>query len=96
MTRTSVGGHIVMIAGCPIIWKAKKQTLVTLSSTESEFINLTPAGLSLLWAANVPTQRGGNPQSTPLLLFTDANNVRSISLSPLQTARTYHIDLRYK
>ena len=32
----------------------------------------------------------------PLLLFTDSANARSIALTPLNTARTYHIDLRYK
>ena len=48
-TRLSTGGHIIFLAGSPIIWKSKKQTLVTLSSTEAEFINLTPTALALLW-----------------------------------------------
>lgn len=48
ITRASVGDHVVMINDCPVVWKAKKQVLVTLSSTEAEFINLTPTALSLL------------------------------------------------
>ena len=48
LTRASTGGHVVMIGNCPVVWKAKKQVLVTLSSTEAEFINLTPTALSLL------------------------------------------------
>jgi hypothetical protein len=95
MTRASVGGYVVMLGGCPVVWKAKKQTLVTLSSTEAEFVNLTPLALSLLWVAKI-LEEAGYPQQTPLLLYTDSNNARSICLNPLNTARTCHIDLRYK
>ena len=46
--RYSTGGHVVLAGGGLIYWKSKKQTLVTLSSTEAEFINLTPAGQSAI------------------------------------------------
>ncbi|KAL2016242.1 hypothetical protein VTK56DRAFT_4018 [Thermocarpiscus australiensis] len=95
LTRTSVGGHVVMIGGCPVVWKSKKQALVTLSTTEAEFIKLTPTALSLLWVANV-LKEAGYEQPMPLILFTDSANARSTCLSPLNTARTYHIDVRYK
>ena len=84
-----------MIGSCPVVWKAKKQVLVTLSSTEAEFINLTPTALSLQWVASV-LKDAGYQQPTPLVLFTDLANARAIALNPLNTARTYHIDLRYK
>ncbi len=95
ITRASVGGHIVMINDCPITWKAKKQRLVTLSSTEAEFINLTPTALSLLWVAT-KLKDAGYEQNTPLLMFTDSANARAVALNPLNTARTYHIDVRLK
>ena len=47
-TRFSTAGTIVFFAGAPVYWKSKKQTLVALSSTEAEFMNLTPAGLAVL------------------------------------------------
>ncbi len=95
MTRASVGGHVVLINNCPVVWKARKQVLVTLSSTEAEFINLTPTAMSLLWVATVLKDMGYH-QKTPLLMFTDSANARAIALNPLNTARTYHIDLRHK
>lgn len=95
ITRASVGGHVVMINDCPVVWKSKKQVLVTLSSTEAEFINLTPTALSLLWVANIMKDAGHHRQN-PLLLFTDSANARAVALNPLNTARTYHIDLRLK
>ena len=49
VSQYSTAGHIVFVAGGPIYWISKKQTLVTsLSTTEAEFINLTPWLLSYL------------------------------------------------
>ena len=38
---------MVFLAGCPIIWKSRKQTIITISTTEAEFINLTPIALNI-------------------------------------------------
>ena len=46
-TRVSIRGHIVFLVGYPIIWKSRKQTIVTISTTETEFINLTSTTLSI-------------------------------------------------
>ena len=35
-TRMSVIGHCVFLQGCPISWKSKGQTSVTLNSSEAE------------------------------------------------------------
>ncbi len=95
LTRVSTGGHVVFLAGCPVIWKSKKQTIVTISTTEAEFINLTPTALSIKWIAQICAE-AGYPQGAPLLVHTDSQNARLAVLNPLQTARTRHIDIRYK
>lgn len=95
LTRASVGGHVVMLASTPVAWRSKKQTLVTLSTSEAEFVNLTPTAKALYWARNVLEEAGFN-QPEPQILFTDSANARHIALNPAQTARTYHLDLRHK
>jgi hypothetical protein len=95
MTRFSTAGHIVFVAEGPIHWKSAKQTLVTTSTTEAEFINLTPAGMSLLWISQFLADLK-MPQPKPLVLFTDSQNARLAVLNKNNTARTRHIDIRYK
>ena len=93
--RYSTGGHVVMAGAGPVYWKSKKQSLVALSSTEAEFINLTPAGQSAIWLAKI-LEEAGCPQKTPFILFTDSANAQQIALNPENAARTRHIDIRYK
>ena len=42
-TRMSVTGYCVFLQGCPITWKSKGQTSVTLSSSEAELMALSEA-----------------------------------------------------
>ena len=48
LTRHSIGGYVIFAARAPLYWKTKRQTIVALSSTEVEFINLTPMGIALM------------------------------------------------
>jgi hypothetical protein len=64
-------------------------------STEAEFINLTPAGISLKWINKILTEFGA-PQPAPALLLTDSVNALATVLNPLNSARTRAIDIRYK
>jgi hypothetical protein len=93
--RFSTGGHVILAGGGPVYWKLKKQTLVALSSTEAEFINLTPAGQTAIWLTNI-FKEADCPQKTPYILFTDSANAQQIALKPNNAARTRHIDIRYK
>jgi Reverse transcriptase (RNA-dependent DNA polymerase) len=91
----STGGHVVMATGSPIFWKSKRQSFVSSSTTEAEFCNLMPAGQTLIWIDRIFRQ-AGFPQRQPLLLFSDSQNAIATTLSLNYTARTRHIDLRFK
>ena len=95
LTRASTGGHVIFLAGSPILWQSKRQSLVTTSTTEAEFINLTPTARDLLWI-KATCQDFGIPVDLPIVLFTDSQNARLTVLNPINQARTRYIDLRYK
>jgi hypothetical protein len=48
-SRVSTAGHVVFLGEGPVHWKSRKQSIVASSTTEAEFMNLTPTGMSLLW-----------------------------------------------
>lgn len=99
-SRVSTGGYVVFLGRGPVIWKSKKQLFVALSTAKAEFINLTPARQALIWINRLldQLQAPSEPAIAPrlLLLMTDSQNARAQTLNPLCTARTRHIDIRYK
>ena len=95
LSRFSTAGHIVYLGDGPVFWKSRKQTIVTVSSTEAEFINLTPAGLSVLWIKQLLKDMGFR-QTTASIIFTDSHNARYAALDRYNAGRTRHIDIRYK
>ncbi|KAL8290954.1 hypothetical protein RB600_006432 [Gaeumannomyces tritici] len=94
-TRASTGGVVIMLAGGPVHWQSKRQSFVTASTTEAEFVNLLPTGRCGLWINGILDQLGC-PQDELLVVHTDSANAQATVLNPLQSARTRMIDLRYK
>jgi hypothetical protein len=95
LTRHSTGGYVIFYGGGPVLWKSRKQSIVTLSSTEAEFINLTPTGLAVKWIKQI-LKEAECPQDQPSIIFTDSANAQKVVLNPLNSARTRNIDVRYK
>lgn len=95
LTKYSTGGHVVFVAGGPVIWKTKKQTFVVTSSTEAEFTNLTPTCKYVQWIADL-LEEAGMEQEKATVMYTDSVNARQTALNPYESARTRTIDKRYK
>ncbi|UYV77695.1 K02A2.6-like, partial [Cordylochernes scorpioides] len=47
--RKGVSGHLIILAGAPIIWRSTKQTVTALSTMESEYIALSSAVKDITW-----------------------------------------------
>lgn len=94
--RYSTARHVIFVADGPVYWQSKRQSLVTVSLTEAEFINLTPAGKSLLWIANITDEMMGVDQPRPWMLFTDSQNALAAVVNKAVTRRTRHIDIYFK
>ena len=48
-TRRSVTGFVVTINGSPIYWRSKRQTIVSLSSGEAEYMALSSCAREVTW-----------------------------------------------
>ncbi|WPJ67452.1 hypothetical protein SMAC4_14172 [Sordaria macrospora] len=93
--RKSTAGHVVFLTCGPIHWKSKKQSLVTTSTTEAEFVNLVPTAKSLEWIGSMLKDLGLGV-NTNQILYTDSENARNRVLNVNVPARNRYIDIRYK
>jgi hypothetical protein len=52
-TRRSTSGYVVMMAGGPISWMSKLQSIVATSSTKAEYVSPFPSVQEVTWIRDV-------------------------------------------
>ena len=93
-TRKSTSGHIFRVGDCTISWRSKKQPIVTLSSTEAEYVSLCGAAQECVWLRNL-FEDVGFKQGGATMLFEDNQGAIALSRNPKDHPRTKHIDVKY-
>ena len=58
VTRRTTAGHVIYVGNSLIKWQSKRQSIVTLSTTEAEFINMSTAGRDMIWIRNLLSDTG--------------------------------------
>lgn len=84
-TRQSTTGQVIMANGTPVSWRSTRQSIGTLSSTESEYVALSTTGREVAWLCRLYAEIGQGgplrackaPRSTPL--FTDSTGAIALS-----------------
>ena len=92
-TRKSVSGFVLYLCGVPISWQSKGQKLVTLSSTEAEYISLSETAKEVKFVYQVLNSMG---ISVKLPITIRVDNVGAIFMAenPGISQRTKHVDVR--
>jgi hypothetical protein len=90
----STSGYVYIMAGGAIMWRSKKQTTVTLSSTEAEYIALSEAERKACWLRNL-FEELGFLQLAPTLLKGDNNGSIAMACNPQFHKRAKHIKIRW-
>jgi transposase InsO family protein len=93
--RKSVGGYVTMIAGSPISWKSKKQSIIAQSSMEAEYIALAEAAKEVEWIRKLQREIFPKSTTTPTTIFEDNQSTINLSKNPIHSNRSKHIDVRY-
>jgi hypothetical protein len=95
--RKSSAGYVFKIAGGVISFKSYRQRLVTLSSTEAEYIALTYAAKEATWLRRLLQQIGYQGYDLkPIQLYTDNKPALNMVRKDGHHERTKHIDNYYK
>ncbi|KAG6590623.1 Integrase catalytic core protein [Phytophthora cinnamomi] len=95
--RKSTSGYLFQVAGGPISWGSKKQSSVSLSTSEAEYIALSLAIQEGKWVhkllCEILVAAGG---VTPeLKIFEDNQSCIKMTKNPVNHGRAKHIDIKY-
>lgn len=92
--RRAISGYVFMLDGGAVSWSSKKQELVTLSTTEAEYVAQTHAAKEAVWLRGLLTELF-SPMEGPTTLFSDSKSAITLAQDGHYHARTKHIDIRY-
>lgn len=92
--RHAVSGYAFLLDGGAVSWSSKKQELVTLSTTEAEYVAATHAAKEAVWLRRFISEIF-RPLTQATVLHCDNQSAIALAKSGAFHARTKHIDIRY-
>ena len=93
-TRRSTSGYVFQINGSTVSWCSKRQSCVTRSSTEAEYVALSHATQEIIWLRRL-FKDIGEKQEQPSIMNEDNQGAIELSRNPRFHKRTKHIDVAY-
>jgi hypothetical protein len=97
----SVGGYIFTNNGTPILWQARNQPIVALSTLEAKYIACSDATREALWLRRLHTDiksltiTKNVSESIPIPIKCDNQGALKLIKSGVVKAKTKHIDIKY-
>lgn len=91
--RKSNSGYACIVNGGIVSWSCRRQDLVALSSTESEYVALCEATKETTWLQKLCKEFDNI--TTPTELFTDSQSCTKLVTNEKLGNRTKHIDIKY-
>ncbi|XP_038698474.1 uncharacterized mitochondrial protein AtMg00810-like [Tripterygium wilfordii] len=90
--RRSTMGYYKFIGGNLVIWRSKKQTIVSRSIAEAEYRAMASGVCEVLWLRGIMHELG-LMQKNPILLYCDSKVAINIAHNLVQHDRTKHIEV---
>jgi hypothetical protein len=92
--RKSISGYVFMMNSSAISWSSKKQPVVTLSTTEAEFIAAASSACQVVWLRRI-LKSLTHVLSGPTVVYCDNISAIRLSKNPVMYGRSKHIDIRF-
>lgn len=92
-SRKSTTGYVIFLCGGPISWCSRKQPIVSLSSTESEYIAAAECVKELLFLKTMIDELTGS--DIKIVLFVDNQSAITLIKNGQFNRRSKHIDVRF-
>jgi hypothetical protein len=92
--RKSTSSYVFMMNSSAISWSSKKQPVVTLSTTEAEFIVAASGACQVVWLRRI-LKSLTHVLSGPTVVYCDNISAIRLSKNPVMHGRSKHIDIRF-
>ena len=93
-TRKLTSGFLIKLGNDLISWSSKKQSSVSLSTTESEFVAACGTVQEMIWLDRLTKDLLGDNLNTPSLYVDNQSTIKIIK-NPQFHCKTKHIDVKY-
>jgi hypothetical protein len=90
----STSGYVFMVGSGDVAWSSRKQPIVTLSTTEAEFIAPAHCVCQGIWLKRI-LDNIGLKQKQCLTVLCDNSSTIKLSKNPVMHGRSKHIDIRF-
>lgn len=92
--RKSTSGYVFLMSSGAISWSSKKQPIVTLSTTEAEFVAASVCACQAIWMKRILKELGyaGEDRTD---IHCDNSSTIKLSKNPVMHGRSKHIDVRF-
>jgi hypothetical protein len=92
--RKSTSGYVFMLSSGAVSWSSKKQPVVTLSTTEAEFIAAASSVCQSVWLRRILQQLNHEPRKSTTI-YCDNSSTIKLSKNPVLHGRSKHIDVQF-
>jgi len=92
--RKSTYSYVFLLSSGVVSWLSKKQPIVTLSTTEAEFVAAARCASQVVWMRRVSEQLG-HVQKKRTIVMCDNNSTIKLSKNHVMHGRSKHIDVRF-
>ncbi|KAK6773345.1 hypothetical protein RDI58_028583 [Solanum bulbocastanum] len=92
--RKNTSGFVFFLGDCVISWSSKKQSIVTLSTCEAEYVAATSCTCHAIWLRRLLKELN-LPQIEATMICIDNKSAQTVAKNSVYLDRSKHIDTRY-
>ncbi|KAL0405993.1 UNVERIFIED_CONTAM: Retrovirus-related Pol polyprotein from transposon TNT 1-94 [Sesamum latifolium] len=92
--RKSTSGNVFLFSSGAVSWSSKKQPIVSLSTTEAEFIALASCSCQAIWLKRLLMALDQTDEES-ITIHCDSSSAIKLSKNPVMHGRSKHIDVRF-
>ena len=92
--RKSTSGYVFLMSSGAVSWCSKKQPIVTLSTTEAEFVAAAVCACQAIWMKRILKELGHSDGGCIFVMCDNSSTIK-LSKNPVMHGRSKHIDVRF-